>query len=242
MFRKFLKRLLIGLVIIGLTVTSVLVYLGYQEYKSVVTDDPIGEVVTRIQERDDYVRLDDIDTLFLDAIVAVEDQRYWTRGSVIDYRSLGRAILTNLINFELREGGSTIPQQISKNLYFEDNLSLIRKIAEVFISRDLLNVYTKEELLELYVNIIYYGNDSYGIYNASLSYFNVVPKELSDGQATLLAGLPQSPSIYDPTEQLDLAKLRQEHVLDRLLALGYITDADYKRIYAMEVFHEKEND
>jgi monofunctional glycosyltransferase len=131
------------------------------------------------------VVLDEIDPFFLQAVVAVEDRRFYQRQG-LDFRSLGRAMWTNLKNFDLLEGGSTIGQQVGKNLYFDFRFNVLRKIAEVFLLYDIEKTITKDETLELYVNMNYYGDGYIGIKRASMGYFDRLPSELTLGQASFI--------------------------------------------------------
>jgi membrane peptidoglycan carboxypeptidase len=109
-------------------------------------------------------------------------------------------------------------------LYFTQEQRFSRKIAELFVAFDLEKNYSKEEILELYCNMIYYGDGYYGIREASLGYFNKEPKDLTLAEASLLAGLPNAPSLYSPTKNLELAHKRQSAVLTQMLKYEYITE------------------
>lgn len=122
--------------------------------------------------------------------------------------------------------GSTITQQTGRLLYFTQEQRFTRKVAELFVAFDLEKNYSKEDILELYINIIYYGNGYYGIRDASLGYFNKEPKDLTLDEASLLAGIPNAPSVYSPNKNLDLAKKRQSAVLSAMLKYGYINEED----------------
>lgn len=173
------------------------------------------EVVTEIQNSEDFVKLEDISEDFLDAIVAIEDFRFYDHGA-IEIRSLLRAMINNLKAKDLVQGGSTITQQVIKNMYFDNSQTLKRKIAEIFLAFDLERLYEKDEILELYVNIIYFGDNNYGIKEAANNYFNKSTKDITYEEATLLAGLPQAPSAYALSENMEAAKARQEHVIKAL--------------------------
>lgn len=228
--------------VLGLALGGVVFYLGYQEYRDVTESVPIKEQVLTITQKDDYATLEMIPQIFLDAIVSVEDERYWTRNSTLDIEALVRATYNNLRHLSLEEGGSTIPQQVSKNLYFDHSASFKRKVSEYLITKDLLDLYSKEEILEMYVNMIYYGAGAYSIQSAALNYFNMNVWELNEGELVILAGLPQAPSVYDLNINFDLAKQRQKHVLDRMVNTGALQKQEAEAIYNMEVRHEKAND
>lgn len=218
---KWVKRLVLVLLLIIIIGAGWLTVLGYQRYKEAIDEVPLAEKIEEVKQREDYTPLDQISPDFVNAVVAVEDRRFYTRHGV-DVISLGRALLTNLITGEVREGGSTIPQQLAKNLYFTHKPSLTRKIAEVFFLYELEANYSKDEILSFYVNVIYYGDGHYGIAQASRGYFDKEPAELTLAEATLLAGLPQSPSRYQLSSGKELALQRQQQVLEAMQAVGLI--------------------
>lgn len=240
--KKFIKKVLTLLLVLGVSLSGVIFYLGYREYRDVTENVSIQKQVLEVTQKDDYASLEMIPQIFMDAVVSVEDERYWKRNSTLDFEALLRATYHNIRNLSLVEGASTIPQQVSKNLYFSHSASFKRKVAEYFITRDLLKVYSKEEILELYVNMIYYGAGAYGVQSAALNYFNMNVWELNDGELVILAGLPQAPSVYDLNVNYDLAKQRQSHVLDRMVKTGVLKEAEAEVIYDMEVRHEEAND
>lgn len=234
--KRFIKRVFLVLFTIILIGGSFLVYKGYREYKNVVAENSIETVVASIQNKKHYTRNEDINPLFLEAVVATEDERLYSRGTVLDYRALGRAFVKNITTFSLAEGGSTIPQQVAKNLYFPNNFTATRKVAEYFIASDLDKLYSREEILELYVNMNYYGDGHHGIREASFGYFNVNPKDMSRAQAAMLAGIPQSPAYYQLSSNYKGAKARQEHVLYRLVDAGVITQEEAISIFNEDVY------
>ena len=162
----------------------------------------------------------------MNAVVAVEDKRFFTHPG-IDFLAVGRALLHDIQAGRYVEGGSTITQQLAKNLYFSQEKQLTRKIAEVFVALDLEKSYSKDEIFEkktifeLYVNSIYFGDGYYGIGSASMGYFELEPSKMSDYESTLLAGVPNAPSRYAPSKYLDRAEKRQLQVLRRMEACGY---------------------
>ncbi|WP_068677381.1 biosynthetic peptidoglycan transglycosylase [Oceanobacillus sp. Castelsardo] len=210
---KFIKKLLkIGFILVILVVISI-VYTGYSHYKEAISEISISEKVDSVKENVSFVPLEEISNDFTDAVVAVEDHRFYEHGA-FDFISLIRASLVNLKAKEIKEGGSTLTQQVAKNLYFSNKQQFIRKVAELFVAFDLEKTYSKDEILELYVNIIYYGEGNYGIQKASTYYFGKSPAELNYDEATYLAGLPQSPSVYGANN--NLAKRRQVEVMEAL--------------------------
>ncbi len=227
---KFVKRLLLFILIIIILVSSFIIYNGYNMYKSAVDEVSLEKKVSNIRADVNFVSINDVPKYYSDAIIAVEDHRFKEHGA-IDIISIGRAIVSNVQAKELNEGGSTITQQVAKNLYFiSENNFVYRKIAEIFLSFDLENSYSKDEILELYFNTIYFGEGYYGIKEASKGYYEKEPKDLNLYEATLLAGVPNAPSVYAPTINPDLAKSRQGKVIRSMVEYGYLTQEEADKI------------
>ena len=212
---KLFKKLIRFLLLIALLFAAGTAGIGYLTYKSAIEKTPIEEKVSQIQEKPDFKTLGQISKDFTDAIVAIEDRRFYEHGP-IDPIALVRATIVNFIEGEKQQGGSTLTQQVAKNLYFNHEKTYTRKIAELFAAWDLEKQYSKDEILELYVNLIYYGDGNYGITEASMNYFGKDPADLSYDEATLLAGLPQAPSAYALSTNYARAKERQEEVIEAL--------------------------
>lgn len=214
-----MKKFFIGLIGLILSIAIIAVAMitasGHTKYKEAIDTISLSEKVNEVRSSDTYVEIDDISETFREAIVAIEDMRFYDHGA-IELKSLLRAVLVNLREKEVLQGGSTITQQVAKNLYFNNDQNFIKKIAEMFVAFDLEKNYSKDDILELYVNIIYYGDNNYGIKEASNNYFGVEPIDLDYDQSTLLAGLPQAPSAYSLGENYELAKERQEEVIEAL--------------------------
>ena len=212
---RLIKKLLQLIIIFAVMITLLIGTLGYLKYKAAVNATPITEKVESIKVSKNYTPLDEINTDFLDAIVAIEDHRFYSHGP-IDPIALVRATVTNLYQKEVVQGGITVTQQVAKNIYFENDQNFIRKVAELFVAYQLEQAYSKDDILELYVNVIYYGDGNYGIFEASQNYFNKLPSELTFDEATLLAGLPQAPSAYALSTNYERAKKRQTEVIEAL--------------------------
>ena len=121
------------------------------------------------------------------------------------------------------EGGSTITQQLAKNTYFTQEKKVERKIAEIFMAFDIEKNYSKDEILELYVNIAYYGSGYNTPKEASKGYFGKLPNDMTDGECIMLAGVPNAPSVYNPKANRKLAKQRQKQVANKMIEYGYLT-------------------
>jgi membrane peptidoglycan carboxypeptidase len=177
------------------------------------------------------VPLDQVAPVMQRAIVAIEDVRFFDHGAV-DLQGTLRAALTNLGKGETRQGGSTLTQQSVKNALVaagDKNAtadSLARKVREARFAMALEEKLSKREILERYLNIVYFGEGAYGVESAAHRYFGVTAAKLTLPQAALLAGLVQSPTEYDPLHNTDAAKTRRAEVLTRMRAAGFITDAD----------------
>ena len=182
-------------------------------HESVVDDVEIQNIISEIQSNSNYVQAKDINKTFLNAIVAIEDHRFYEHGA-IDLISIARAALINIKNKEILEVGSTLTQQLVKNLFLDMNQTIERKINEIFLAHELEQLYSKEEILELYVNVVYYGDGYTGIKSACNGYFNKQPKDLTEDEATLLAGLPQAPSLYALNNNYERALERQQQVIE----------------------------
>lgn len=182
-----------------------------------------GDLISTVDSEEDRipVSISKVPKNLQNAFLAAEDIRFYQHGG-IDFKGIARAIYT-YIRYDEVQGGSTITQQLAKNLYFTQEKKMERKVAEVFMAFALERDYSKNEILELYVNTIYFGNGYYCIKDASEGYFGKEPEDLTDYESTLLAGVPNAPSKYSPTVNLELAEKRQEQVVERLVACGLFT-------------------
>lgn len=230
---KWWQKLLLIISCIVVLVISTVTIMGYYEYRDAVRSHPLNEKITEIRNHSHYTAYEEIDSDLLNATIAVEDRRFYHHGGM-DFLATTRAILGNILGFN-KSGGSTITQQLAKNMYFGYEPSITRKVAELFVAQDLERELTKEEILTLYVNIINYGDNYMGIYAASYGYFGVAPSQLTLAQASLLAGLPQSPANYQLSDHYDSAKIRQEQVLSAMVKAGYITEAEKTEALAESV-------
>lgn len=167
-----------------------------------------------------YTDIDKIPDDLKNAVIAVEDRRFYDHFGV-DIIGIGRAILMNIKGGKLKEGGSTITQQLAKNLFLSNDKSLFRKLKEMILAAELERRFSKNEILEMYLNVVYFGNGAYGVENASREYFQKHVWKLDTAECAMLAGLPQAPSAYNPRSHFDRAKKRQESVLDAMVQYGY---------------------
>lgn len=172
--------------------------------------------------REKFVPYDKIPDLLKKGIIATEDRRYYDHGAV-DIIGVARAFITNSMAGETLEGGSTIAQQTVKNIFLSNDRTMTRKLEELALAVQLERNYSKEEILELYLNTIYFGHGAYGVGEASRVYFGREPKNLDLSQCAMLAGLPQAPSAYDPISHPQEGAKRMTTVLALMAQEGYIT-------------------
>ena len=224
-----MKKLIKAFALTIMACFMVLLVLGFIEYRSVIREMPIQDKVASIMQKDDYVPIDEISDYLKVATISTEDKRFYKHQGV-DLIAYGRILYVFITSGQISGGGSTITQQLAKNMYFSFQPSIIRKVAEFFVTKDLERLYDKDTLLELYLNIINYGDNNIGIASASMNYFHVEPADLSFDQATLLAGIPQSPANYQLSDHEDQARLRQQAVLATIEDNGYYDDDELARL------------
>ena len=172
------------------------------------------------------VQLKDISPLLIDATIATEDKSFYSDPGV-DPIGIVRAAIQDMLRGQLVQGASTITEQLAKNVLIDQqertDKSYVRKIQEAVLAFRITRAYSKDDILQMYLNRVYYGHLSYGIEAAAETYFGKHARDLDLAEASLLAGLPQAPSAYDPMIHPDAAKQRQSHVLDRMIQQGYVT-------------------
>ena len=203
-------------------------------YKEALNEISVKDKVAEIQSNEDYTKIDNMPEFYLNAVLAVEDHRFYDHGAV-DPIAIGRAVWTNIKSFELKEGGSTITQQLAKNIYFTQEKTALRKISEVFMAFEIERNCDKDLILELYLNTSYFGDGYYCVKDASNGYFDKDPKEMNEHESSLLAGIPNAPSIYAPTKNPDLARQRQRQVLEKMVKYEYITEEEKNAIWQFGV-------
>ena len=224
-----LKSLILSIFIIAFIIAFVCVIPtlteGIKMYKSAVKEMSIEDKIESIRRLPNYVKISDIPQSLKNATVSVEDHRFYSHNG-FDFISTGRAIVENFVSGELVSGGSTITQQLAKNMFFSFEKTYSRKVAELIVAFQLEKMLEKDEILELYMNIIYYGNGYYGIKDAANGYFGVEPSELSNEQAIILAGIPQSPNFYSLANPDCNIKDRTNMVVAKMVDNNYIHHED----------------
>lgn len=226
---KLFKKILIILLILFVIGLSLVFMIGFGYYSNSLKEKSLVERIEEITTKEDYTPFDQLSKNYVNAVIAVEDHRYYEHGA-IDPIGIARAFYTNIRDGQFDEGGSTITQQVAKNVVFNQDKTLLRKLGEIFAAYDLEKNYSKDEIFAFYVNSSYFGDGYYSIYEASQGYYKKDPKDLNLSEATMLAGVPNAPSVYAPTVNPDLAKKRQKHVLNKMVEYGYITQEEANSI------------
>lgn len=198
--------------------------------------DSSGNEIATIHATENRLKVDleDIPIPLQHAFIAVEDNRFYEHNGV-DPRGLLRAVWANIRSNEIAEGGSTITQQLAKNAYLSQERTFQRKIQEMFLAMQLEKQYTKREILELYLNQIYFGMGAYGVEAAARTYFGKDVQDLDLAECAMLAGIPKSPNYYSPFNNLDASKERRAVVLDQMVKYGYLSNSEAKNAKLEEV-------
>ena len=230
---KFIKKLIIVLIlvilIIGILVGVVFGLPGYNMYKQALEKESIDEKVASIEKKKNYSEFSELPEMYVNAVIATEDHRFYEHKG-IDFISVARAIYNDIKAKEFVEGGSTISQQLAKNIYFTQEKTGERKVAEVLMASKLDNTLSKEKIFELYANTSYFGDGYYTIKDACKGYFKKELREMTDYECIMLAGIPNAPSVYAPTKNPDLTKKRARHVIRKMVENEYITQEEADKI------------
>ena len=235
LFRGFL----IVFIVLLLSISGSFGYLVYTVGEMERLPEPSPPLTTRIYDCQDQILavryqenrinipLEQISDHLIKATLAVEDRRFYQHPG-FDPTGLARALLNNLRRTQAAQGGSTITQQLAKNLYLSHERTVKRKAKEALYTIHLERCYNKDEILEMYLNTIYYGHSAYGIEAAAQNYFGKSAAKLSLGEAALLAGLPKGPSYYSPQLNPEAAEQRRKTVLSQMVSAGFISEKEKK--------------
>lgn len=245
-------------------IVSVMVFLGmfitpsyYQDAKDVVNNitedtfksaqttlayDKDGNVITKLRDEKDsyYIGYDTIPQNVKDAFVATEDKSFFEHNGV-DINGVARAFVNLIKNGKISGGGSTITQQLARNVFLTHEKSFERKLKEVYISVLLEKNHSKEEILEYYINSIYFNNGAYGIDAASRKYLGKPATELTLAETAFLCAIPNNPTLYNPLTNYDNTVKRQKRILGYMLEDGYITESEYDEALNEEVVLSSES-
>ena len=213
---KVIKNIIFVAIVFLISIVLLVVGNGYDMYKDAISKIPLTEKVETIKEKENYTKIEEVPEIYIKAVISVEDHRF--------YKHNGIDIIA------IVEGGSTITQQLSKNIYFTQEKKITRKIAEVFMSFEIEKNYNKDEILELYLNTSYFGEGCYTVKEASRKYFGKEPKKMTDYEAIMLAGIPNAPSVYSLTKNPELAKQRQKQVINKMIEYKYLTQSEADKI------------
>ena len=187
----------------------------------------------------DAIKLEDVSPYVKEAFLAIEDKKFYSHHG-LHFKGIIRAVLTNFLKGKATQGGSSITQQLAKNAFLTPERTFSRKVKEAILTYQIERTYTKDEILERYLNEIYFGSGSYGIKNAADQYFRKDPKDLNIAEAALLAGIPNRPTKYDPNRSLENALHRQQIILKEMFEDGRITKEEYEEALAYKFELENE--
>lgn len=233
--KKLLKFVLSIFCIVALVCVGFVGYRGFKEYEQRIQMAPIEQMIAQIEADPYFTPYEDIPHELIRATVSIEDHRFFDHRGV-DYIGLTRAIVSQIFPGYLRSGGSTITQQLAKNMYEMWEPTLDRKASEFFFAKALERKYSKQDIITYYLNVINYGDGYIGIRQASRGYFYCEPEDLSIPQATLLAEIPQSPMNYQLSDHFDQAKEKQRVVLEKMVECDYLHEEDVDVIWNQPVY------
>ena len=221
---KLIKRLIIFIIlvilVIGATIGVIFGIPGYKMYKEALEKEPIEKKIASIEKKKNYSEFSELPEMYVKAVIATEDHRFYEHKG-IDFDIKAK---------EFVEGGSTISQQLAKNIYFTQEKTGKRKIAEILMASKLDNSLSKEKIFELYANTSYFGDGYYTVKSACKGYFNKELREMTDYECIMLAGIPNAPSVYAPTKNPDLTAKRAKHVIKKMVENGDITQKEADKI------------
>ncbi|MFE8696720.1 transglycosylase domain-containing protein [Cytobacillus sp. FJAT-53684] len=225
----------------GLEIKQVQGFHDVLEKKIPIKEDPLpqsslikagnGTIISEIHQPVHRINLDSVDIpLFLKELFIVSEDQHFYDHPGFDLPSIGRAFAINMQSNDIKQGASTITQQLARNLYLNNEKSYNRKLSELLYAYEMERKYTKEEILELYINAIYFQNGAYGIEAASQVYFQKQTKELSKAELAFLASIPNNPSMYNPLKHFERTKQRQERLIDQLKGQKLISSEEAEAI------------
>jgi penicillin-binding protein 1A len=236
--RKQIRNIVV--ILLAVLFSAYIVYLAVGLPSLQQLENPTPELATKVYSYDGellgqfyikqraYTPIDSIPKNLINALIATEDRKFYRHWG-IDLDRVLKAMVKNILSFRIREGASTITQQLARNLYLSQELSITRKIREAITAIQIERTYTKEEILEMYLNIAYFGMSAYGVESASFVYFGKSPSELTLAECALLVGMLRSPARYNPFEYPERAIKIRDVVLKNMLSVGFITEQEYEK-------------
>ena len=215
-----------------------------EDYKpqmaTIIYDKNNNVVDTLSVESREVVKLEDVSPYVKDAFLAIEDKQFYSHHG-LNFKGIMRAVVTTFLKGRATQGGSSITQQLAKNAFLTPERTFSRKVKEAILTYQIERTYTKDEILERYLNEIYYGSGSYGIRNAAEQYFRKDVKDLNVAESALLAGIPNRPTKYDPNRNLENTLYRQRIILKEMYTDGRITKEQYDEALAYKCELENED-
>lgn len=221
--------------VIGIIAALCVIVIGFFAIRGAVmwnnakAEKPLDTAVAELRSAEGFAKVSELPQFYINAVISVEDRKFRTHNG-INLKSIARALLYDVKTLSFDQGGSTITQQLAKNIWFTQEKQIERKFAEVFAAFELENALSKDEIFELYVNTIYFGSGYYGVTDAAQGYFGKAPSELTEYECAMLAGLPNAPSAYSPDESPELAQQRLRLVLDSMEDCGVISEAKAEEV------------
>ena len=226
---KVIKNIIFVVIVFSISIGLLVVGNGYDMYKQAIEQISVEDKIAEIKDKENYTNFSELPQMYKNAVIAVEDHRFYKHNG-IDIIAIGRSAFNDIKAMSFVEGGSTITQQLAKNIYFTQEKKIERKIAEVFMAFEIEKNCDKDEILELYLNTSYFGDGYYTPKEACRGYFNKELNEMTDYECILLAGISNAPSVYAPTKNPELAKQRQKQVMKKMIEYGYLTEEEADNI------------
>ncbi|NRS47715.1 transglycosylase domain-containing protein [Brevibacillus sp. HB2.2] len=237
--KKFVKFTILSLLCFSFAILLLILYLRSQPLPETFVKQTTtiyasnGEVLDTMHRGENRISvpLAEISPALLDATIAIEDRSFREHFG-FDWKRLAMAAYVDVVNMDMRQGASTITQQLARNLYLSLDKTWERKIKEALLAIQLELNYSKDEILEMYVNQIYYGHSAYGVQAAAQTYFGKDAKDLTVAESAMLAGIPKGPTYYSPFVDLERAKARQKLILDAMERDNLLTSKEAEQAYA----------
>ena len=213
--------------------------IGYNSNVSIY--DQEDNLISNQSNNIEVIKLKNLPSYVKNSFVAIEDKRFYEHHGV-DYKGIARALFNNIKSFSFKEGASTITQQLIKNSHLSSDKTFKRKLIELKLAKDLEKKLSKDEILETYLNTIYFGDNCYGIKKAANHYFSKNPENLTVGESATLAGIVKSPANFSPTLNYEKSMERKDLVLSAMYSQKYIEKEEYKKYYNEKIeIKSKEN-